>query len=358
MTTTTRRRRRIGSIRAELLAKSREAALSAVQTFNNPLIQFKSETFIVLMIIAWTYLLHAYYRQRGIEYRYFETGTNGRRKFGRTKRGAFKFWELERCLNDANCPLDKATCSNLRFLIGLRHEIEHQMTRALDSYLSGRYQACALNFNRYIQALIGTKYALDRQLAFSIQFGAMTREQVETGTADDSIPPRVKAYIADFDKALSDDEFHSEYYSYRVLFTRKLTGKRGQADTTIEFIAPDSPLAKDIDRQYWVQKEVERPKRRAKDVVGLMRQEGFKGFGMYQHLQLWRSLDARDPGKGFGVDVAGTWYWYERWVDEVRKHCQANVDRYQATQAKGAVASALSDEQGPRSPVPDYLRVE
>ena len=44
-----------------LLSKSREAALNAVQTFNNPLTAFKAETFIVLMVIAWMYLLHAYF---------------------------------------------------------------------------------------------------------------------------------------------------------------------------------------------------------------------------------------------------------------------------------------------------------
>ncbi len=64
-------RRRGPSIKRELLLKSREAALSAVQTFNNPLTTFKAETFIVLMVIAWTYMLHAYYRREGVEYRYY-----------------------------------------------------------------------------------------------------------------------------------------------------------------------------------------------------------------------------------------------------------------------------------------------
>ena len=64
--------RKVWSIRTELLSKSREAALNAVQTFNNPLTTFKTETFIVLMVIAWTSLLHAYYRGKKIEYRYFK----------------------------------------------------------------------------------------------------------------------------------------------------------------------------------------------------------------------------------------------------------------------------------------------
>jgi hypothetical protein len=86
-------------VQRQLLIKSREAALNAVQTFNNPLTVFKSETFIVLMIIAWTYLLHAYYRREGVEYRYHEQGLK-RRKFVKTKSGAFKYWELGSCLNE------------------------------------------------------------------------------------------------------------------------------------------------------------------------------------------------------------------------------------------------------------------
>ena len=65
-----KRNRRVGSIKNELIAKSREAALAAVQIFNSPTFCFKSESYIVLMIIAWTYLLHAYYRREKIEYRY------------------------------------------------------------------------------------------------------------------------------------------------------------------------------------------------------------------------------------------------------------------------------------------------
>ena len=117
-----RRLRHVGSIKNELLRKSREAALAAVQIFNNPNITFKSESYVVLMIIAWTYLLHAYFRHQKIDYRYYkQKGT--RRKFDKTKFGAYKHWELERCLNDPKSPIDKKAATNLRFLIGLRHEI-------------------------------------------------------------------------------------------------------------------------------------------------------------------------------------------------------------------------------------------
>src|SRR5450759_2164306 len=122
-----KRHRKLYSIKEELLTKSREAMLCAVQIFNNPNIVFKSESFIVLANISWTYFLHSYYKEKGIDYRYYKQRPKTK-KYDKTTRGAFKYWELERCLNDDNCPIESVPKSNLKFLIGLRHEIEHQMT--------------------------------------------------------------------------------------------------------------------------------------------------------------------------------------------------------------------------------------
>lgn len=46
-----KRKRRIGSVKSELLAKAREAALSAIQIFNSPQIVFKSETLVKVMAL-------------------------------------------------------------------------------------------------------------------------------------------------------------------------------------------------------------------------------------------------------------------------------------------------------------------
>ncbi len=321
-------RRSIGSFRRELVAKSREAALAAIRVFNDPQITFKSETFVVLMIIAWTYLLHAYYRGKGLEYRYFRQGPK-RRIFDRTKHGAYKYWELERCLNEAASPIDRDAANNLRFLIGLRHEIEHQMTRSLDGYLSGRYQACALNYNENVKRLFGKRFAIDQQLAYSIQFLQLTEEQISGPTPEIAIPERLRAYIAEFDGALSHDEYNSPRYSYRLLFKRKLVNRPGQADRVVEFIDPKSELAKSIDKEYWVKKEIERPKFRAKDVVDAVRAAGFARFTVFrEHLEMWRSEDGKNPVKGFGVGVQGTWYWYQSWIDRCLELCEAAGDTY------------------------------
>jgi hypothetical protein len=217
----------------------------------------------------------------------------------------------------------------MRFLIGLRHEIEHQMTSALDNFLSGRYQACAFNFNDYIKKLFGEKYGLDPFLTYSIQFAEIDERQLRKSKAPETIPPNILAYIARFDKSLAENEFNSPKFSYRLLFTRKLANRPGQADQVIEFIDPNSELARTIDKAYWFRKEVERPKYRAKDVVAKVKDAGFNKFRVNpEHVRMWKSEDAKNPGRGHGTYVAGTWYWYESWIKRCIELCTAAGDKY------------------------------
>ena len=312
----------------ELLDKSREAALSAVQTFNNPLTTFKTETFIVLMTIAWTYLLHTHYERKGIDYRYYNQKEGA---FVRTKSGAFKYWELERCLKEKECPLDGATISNLRFLIGLRNEIEHHRPAGLDEQLSGRYLACCLNYERYICELFGEQQSLDESVAFTLQFRDFATPTTPMPEGDAvSLPSNIAKYLQEFDAELPDGEIDSPYFRRRFLFVPVVTSKKAQADRVIEFIPADSELGESINAKYHqvILKEVERPKHLPSEVWQMMQREGYTGFKQYQHTTLWKELDAKNPGKGYGVQVTSTWYWYDRWVDEVRNHCEANKSLY------------------------------
>ena len=323
-----KRIRRIGSIKAELLHKSREAALAAVQIFNNPNISFKAESYVVLIHIAWTYLLHAYYREQKIEYRYF-TLHGKRREFHRTKHKAFKYWELERCLNEKKSPIDKDTANNLRFLIGLRHEIEHQMTTRLDDILSARFQACCLNYNRYIKKLFGDESGIEKHLSFSLQFSTISGEQKTALKDHPDLPPNIQGYILDFDAALTEEEFANPHYAYRILFVPKTANRKGQADRVIEFVKSDSPLAASVNREYAMIKETEKRKFLPKQVVDRMNAEGFPKFKMHHHTDFWKAQDAKDPAKGYGTLVAGKiWHWYDNWISEVRKHCEANRNAY------------------------------
>lgn len=322
-----KRVRRVFSVKEELLRKSREAALAAVQIFNNPNVTFKSETYIVLVNIAWTYLLHAYYRAEKIDYRYFTQGLK-RKQYHRTKNGAFKHWELERCLNEDKCPLDLEVAQNLKFLIGLRHEIEHQMTTRIDDLLSARFQACCINYHHAIASLFGEEYGIAKHLALSLQFSSLSQEQIDTLEQQKGLPSHIKKYIEGFDGALTSEEFASEKFAYRVIFVPKTVNHLNQADQVITFVKADSELAKSVNATYSVIRETERPKSLPSQIVAKIKADGFQKFGMSQHTDFWKSCDAKNPTKGHGVQVAKTWYWYDSWLTVVRKHCAENSGKY------------------------------
>ncbi len=301
-----KRKRTIGSVKSELLAKAREAALSAIQIFNSPQILFKSETFIVLMVIAWTYMLHAYYRSRRIEYRYYKK-TNKRRIFSRTKHKSYRYWELETCLKCNESPIDPDTTNNLLFLIGLRHEIEHQMSRSLDNYLSGHFQACALNFNQYIKNLFGNKYGLDDHLAFSIQFMKISEEQILGTKSAPDIPEHLMSYIAEFDAGLTEDQRSSERYTIRLVFQPKSVNRPGQSDKVINFVKPNSVMSSENDSQLYVMtKETERRKLLPSAVVKIIQEAGFKKFRVNpEHVKMWKEQDAKNPQKNYAISSFG-----------------------------------------------------
>jgi hypothetical protein len=323
----TTRSRKIGSVKNELVQKSKESMLTAVQVFNNPNIQFKSESFIVLAIIAWTYLLHAHYRNNKIEYRYFVQGEK-RKSFHTTKQGAYKYWELERCLDEAKSPIDNIVAQNLKFLIGLRHEIEHQMTTKIDDLLSARFQACCLNYNFYLKKLFPKQTGIEKHLSFSLQFSTLDEKQVEELVDYKDLPANIATYIQKFDQELPEKEFNDSRFAYRVLFVPKTANRKGQADRVIEFIPADSDIAKGMNKEYVVVKEKEKQKYLAGDIWREMKNQGYAKFGVSQHTKLWQSEGAKDPSKGYGTIVVKTWYWYDSWLNFVKKHCGDNKSQY------------------------------
>jgi len=126
------------------IENSLNSALTAVETYNRPRTQFRIENYIILMVIAWTKLFHAYF-QVTIGERYFYKEKNGR--FKRIE-GEKKAWELAECIknyqkNADENKLSKAVVANLKLFIGIRNKIEHRYwdSSALDILLFGECQA-------------------------------------------------------------------------------------------------------------------------------------------------------------------------------------------------------------------------
>lgn len=298
----------------ELLIKAREAMLHAVQGFNNPQAYFKSEVFIVTAVIAWTYLMHAHFKRVGVDYRHRDRRTGDVLK---TRHGADKYWELEHCLGDAACPLDEATKANLKFLIEIRHEIEHQMTRRIDDLISAKLQACCLNFNAALKAMFKAEYGLDRELGLALQFSGIATSQRDLLLKDTNLPAHLIAAHIAYEGSLPEAVVRDPKYAYRVAYVERSINSKGKADQAIEFIRPDSAEGQEVARV--LVKESERKKYKPKDVIELMRREGHPNFNQYAHQLLWKAADAKNSAHKFGVELRpGDWWWYDKWVDHVR----------------------------------------
>ena len=309
----------------ELLIKAREAMIAAVHTFNSAGLYFRAELFIVTAVIAWTYLLHAYFKREGIDYRY-KKSQNGPTMVETTKGGAEKYWELGQCIRSNKSPLDKGCKNNIEFLLELRHEIEHRSTSRIDDALGAKLQACCLNFNKYIKKLFGPQYGLERRLPIALQFVTFSSDQRSLLKKAQDLPRHIQTAISEFNSKLSTDEQNDPSFAYRVAMIHKTANHATTADEAILIIDPESPEAKEINRVLL--KEVEKKKYLPSEIVQIMISEGYRGFNLSRHAEFWKAQNAKLPAKHFGVQIAKTWYWYESWLEEVRKHCLQNKDKY------------------------------
>jgi hypothetical protein len=304
----------------ELLIKAREAMLFAVQAFNDPLARFKAEMFIVAAVIAWTYLLHAFFKREGVDRVY--------RKGGQpllTPQGQPKHFELGHCLKLLRCPLSAGERRNLEYLLEIRHEIEQRCTSRIDEAIGAKLQACCLNFDAAIKRLFGGRYGLDRQPSLALQFARVggAQRRALLGRAD--LPPAIEALNLAFEGRLSNDELNDPAYAYRVAIVPMTIGNPRKADEVFEIVERGSDAAERINL---VLRDRERVKLRETDVLQRAAGAGFPGFTSHWHRKLAAKVGARDPAMGHGVDVFGRWLWYEPWVEVVVKHCEAEGDRF------------------------------
>lgn len=315
------RERKFKSKKEALIKKSRESMLAAVQIFNNPLIKFKSETFLVLSVIAWTYLFHAYYEQIGVDYRYYKL--SGKRKvFDKTEFGAIKEWELSKCIKAKESPINDPIKKNLEFIIGLRNEVEHQMTGDLDKVVSAKLQACAINYNHCITEWFGSKKALDAELIMTIQFTGVDPIKQRELSKMKGLAQNVYNYISEFEQNLDSGILTNKEYSYKIMYIPISVNKKGQADSVIEFAKLTDEQEEQVKNLVMI-KESEKQKYLPMQIVNKMKEEGYVNFSVTIHTDLWKNDGHSMKTPQYGSYVAGkTWYWYESWLNYVREYCR------------------------------------
>lgn len=306
----------------ELLIKAREAMLLAVRAFNSAGIHFKTETFIVLAMIAWTYLLLAHYKRQKIDCVYRDNQNQPLL----TRHGQPKHLDLAALLEKPDCPVQEpAMKANIRYLVELRHEIEHRGTQRIDEFVSAKLQACALNFNAMIKKLFGSRCGLDHELGFAIQFARLDPVQLRLMGGEKDLPKMIQTVNLAFETTLSDEILNDPRYAYRVAIVPRAVAHTGRADAAVTLVDPNSSEGKEI---ALILKDREKPKFLPGSIVSLMKDYGFRKFDIYHHTTLWKAKQAKKEKGRYGTEIQGKWYWYQTWVDEVRAHCEANADKY------------------------------
>jgi hypothetical protein len=231
------------------LEKARSAAVAAVETYNRPGARFRTAQFIVLIVMAWTALLHAhFYRKRRNPW--YRKKTQGRGVRYVKVDGDPKHWELSECLRqrfqDQNPPERK----NLEFLIGLRDKIEHRHLPMLDSSLYGECQASLLNFEAFLVAEFGARYALTDQLALALQFSQIQPDEKAKATkaALVGVARGVIGYIENFRAALPAPTLSSMKYSFSVFLVPRVANRASAADAAVQFVRVDEASAEELAR--------------------------------------------------------------------------------------------------------------
>jgi len=315
----------------ELLVKAREAMIAAVHIFNSAGLTFRTELFIVTAMIAWTYLLHAWFKREGVDYRYTKT-EGGQKATVKTTNGADKYLDLSSCIRHARTPLESGVQDNLGFLLELRHEIEHRSTSRIDDAISAKLQACCINFNDTIKRLFGFQYGLERRLPIALQFVTFGIDQRAVLKKATALPRHIETMMEHFHDQLSAEQQADPRFAFRVAFVQKTANRPSGADQAIEFVKPGSDESEEINRILL--KEVDKRKYLPSEVVAAMKKEGWNRFTITEHTNLWKKLDAKNPAKGYGAITLGKqWGWYETWLNRVREECQQNPTVYRSIAA-------------------------
>lgn len=222
-----------------ILLSSVDSALLAVEVYNKPRTTFRQQNYVTLMVMAWNNLFQSYFYQT-IGDKYYYKEKNGRYTIVNGER---KAWDLSKSIKEFNKlepdGLSDAVQANLKFILGLRHKIEHRhiSTKELEAIMFGECQACLYNYENLLVDLYGSDYAINQSLVFSLQFSQFRTEEQQTASKGllSKDARAIKQYVDKFRSTLDDETFGSQEYSIKLIQIPKISNTN-RADLAVEFV--------------------------------------------------------------------------------------------------------------------------
>lgn len=293
----------------ELVIKARDSAILSIDIYNRPIAAFRSQGYIVMMIIAWTSLFHAIYENEEVDYFYKNNdGTN------KMIDGDKKAWELDSCLDKCGNMISDAAKRNLRLFISLRNKIEHRYVPAFDFDVFGECQAMLLNFESLITEKFGSYYALNNSLSLPLQVSSV-RHNAQTEAVkriQSQHYSELKEYVEAYRGSLEDNIYSNNQYSFRVFLIPQLGNHQSSSDCAVEFVRYDpnnpeefEPLKKDIalirEKRVPVANQ---GKYKPKMVCDTLSARLGKPVSISLHTLAWKAYNVRKQGKqADGCDI-------------------------------------------------------
>jgi hypothetical protein len=217
-----------------LLSKSIDSAKLAVQIYNNPFSKFRSESYIIHMIVAWNGLLQAIFLRKGDDI--YEKGPNNQYIIigERRKRKA-----IERLLNSYYTNSDDPVYHNIDFIIKLRNEIEHEIDVNLDFIgidLFGECQSLLLNYEDLILNFFGKNYRDQLNLNLAIQFSKHFKDERISAQIDSAKKGLgIRSFIDEYRKNISDEIYSDQRYRFSIFLIPRVNNNRHLDDIPVLF---------------------------------------------------------------------------------------------------------------------------
>lgn len=234
----------------DILLSSIDSAILAVEIYNKPRTNFRQQTYITLMVMAWTKLFQAYFYH-----------TIGDKYYYKDKRGHYiivenekRAWDLATSLKEYNRisqeKLSEPLIKNLEFFIKLRNKIEHRYItkKELDYIIFGECQALLYNYENLVVKLFGDEYSINESLVYSLQFSQYRTEEQEKAskTLMSKDIANIKKFVDYFRDNLQHTVFDSQEYSIKLIQIPKVSNTN-RSDLAVEFVRWDSLNQKDKD---------------------------------------------------------------------------------------------------------------
>ena len=241
-----------------LVLKAREAALAAVQHYNNPTAVFRSGNYIILMMIAFTALFHAIFERDSVDYE--EKLSDGSAKI---RNGFCMLWDAgysakyyaENYCFEANKVTLRSMAKNLEYFLPLRNQIEHQFMPPFDEILAAECQSMLMNFEAILASEFTSYYSLGQSLTLALQFSTNRTSEVVAALRRlySQEYDALKDYINTFRAGLSEEIVSNPAFAFRVALIPMPVSEARKSDISIEFIKidPNNPeQTAELERQY------------------------------------------------------------------------------------------------------------